>query len=192
TVITRKHDPTDQEERQRIRDAGGFVSRHGKLNDVLQFSRAFGFVQMSPAVIAAPHITQCTLKESDEMIMIASRELWNFMSRDFAVDVARSERGDLMRAAQKLRDLAIAFGAHDKIMVMILGVSDLRKRERARYRTHSMSMGPSDLVDEFFASRRGKRTRNTVADSKLARLDQEVEAPTGEVSLVFTDIKNST
>jgi adenylate cyclase len=191
-VITRKHDPTDQEERQRIREAGGFVSRHGKLNDVLQFSRAFGFVQMSPAVIAAPHITQCTLKESDEMIMIASRELWNFMSRDFAVDVARSERGDLMRAAQKLRDLAIAFGAHDKIMVMILGVSDLRKRERARYRTHSMSMGPSGQVDNFFASRRGKRARDAVADSKLARLDQEVDAPTGEVSLVFTDIKNST
>jgi len=191
-VVTRKHDPTDQQERQRIRDAGGFVSRHGKLNDVLQFSRAFGFVQMSPAVIAAPYITHCTLKESDEMILIASRELWNFMSRDFAVDVARSERGDLMRAAQKLRDLAIAFGAHDKIMVMILGVSDLRKRERARYRTHSMSMGPSGQVDEFFASRRGKRTRDAVADSKLARLDQEVEAPTGEVSLVFTDIKNST
>lgn len=191
-VITRKHDPTDQEERQRIRDAGGFVSRHGKLNDVLQFSRAFGFVQMSPAIIAAPHITQCTLKESDEMIMIASRELWNFMSRDFAVDVARSERGDLMRAAQKLRDLAIAFGAHDKIMVMILGVSDLRKRERARYRTHSMSMGPTGQADEFFASRRGKRARDAVADSKLARLDQEVDAPTGEVSLVFTDIKNST
>lgn len=191
-VITRKHDPTDASERARIRDAGGFVSRHGKLNDVLEFSRAFGFVQFSPAINAAPFIAQVSIKESDEMILIASRELWNFMSRDFAVDMARSERGDLMRAAQKLRDLAIAFGAHDKIMVMILGVSDLRRREKAKFRTHSMSMGPSGQVDEFFASRRGKRARDAVADSKLARLDQEVEAPTGDVSLVFTDIKNST
>jgi len=191
-VITRKHDPTDTSERQRIREAGGFVSRQGKLNDVLEVSRAFGYIQMSPAVIAAPHISQITISESDEMILIASRELWNFLSRDFAVDMARSERGDLMRAAQKLRDLAVGFGASDKIMVMIIGVSDLRRRERARYRTHSMSMGPSGQADDYLASRRGKRGRDAVADSKLARLDQEVDAPTGEVSLVFTDIKNST
>ncbi|KAF2426187.1 hypothetical protein EJ08DRAFT_593925 [Tothia fuscella] len=191
-VITRKHDPTDATERQRIRDAGGFVSRHGKLNDALDVSRAFGYIQMSPAVIAAPHISQITIRDSDEMILIASRELWVYLTREFAVDMARSERGDLMRAAQKLRDLAIAFGASNKIMVMIIGVSDLRKRERARYRTHSMSMGPSGQADDFFASRRGKRGRDAVGDSKLARLDQEVDAPTGDVSLVFTDIKNST
>jgi adenylate cyclase len=191
-VITRKHDPTDATERQRIREAGGFVSRHGKLNDALDVSRAFGYIQMSPAIIAAPHVSQITIRESDEMILIASRELWNFLSKDFAVDMARSERGDLMRAAQKLRDLAIAFGASNKIMVMIIGISDLRRRERARYRTHSMSMGPSGQADDFFASRRGKRGRDAVADSKLARLDQEVDAPIGDVSLVFTDIKNST
>lgn len=190
-VITRKHDPADPVERQRIRDAGGFVSRHGKLNDALEVSRAFGYIHMAPAVVAAPHVCQITIREADEMVLIASRELWKFLSKDFAVDMARSERGDLMRAAQKLRDLAIAFGASDKLMVMILGVSDLRKRERARYRTHSMSMGPSGEANEFFNNRR-KRGREQVGDSKLARLDQEVDAPTGEVSLVFTDIKSST
>ncbi|KAK7552549.1 hypothetical protein BKA81DRAFT_378120 [Phyllosticta paracitricarpa] len=193
-VITRKHDPAEASERQRIREAGGFVSRQGKLNDVLEVSRAFGYVQMSPSVIAAPHVTQTSLRESDEMILVASRELWDYMTPDFAVDVARSERGDLMRAAQKLRDLAIAFGATGKIMVMLIGISDLRRRERARFRTHSMSMGPTGSPDEFYNQnqRRGKRLRDAVGDSKLARLDQEVDAPTGEVSLVFTDIKNST
>ncbi|OCK75710.1 PP2C-domain-containing protein [Lepidopterella palustris CBS 459.81] len=191
-IITRKHDPAEASERARIREAGGFVSRQGKLNDFLEVSRAFGYVQMSPSVIAAPHITHITLGETDEMILMASRELWEYLTPDFAVDVARSERSDLMRAAQKLRDLAIAFGATNKIMVMLIGVSDLRSRQRARFRTHSMSMGPSGSPDDFFAARRGKRGRDAVADSKLARLDQEVDAPTGEVSLVFTDIKNST
>nr|POF13462.1 adenylate cyclase [Quercus suber] len=41
-VITRKHDPAEQSERARIRAAGGFVSRQGKLNDQLDVSRAFG------------------------------------------------------------------------------------------------------------------------------------------------------
>ena len=192
-VITRKHDPAEPAERERIREAGGYVSRHGKLNDVLDVSRAFGHINLTPCVIAAPNITQITIRDTDEMIVIGSRELWDYLTPDFIVDVARQERGDLMRAAQKLRDLAIAFGATSKIMVMMLGVSDIKRKERLRHRSHSMSMGPSGYADEFFTgARRGKRGRDIVADSKLARLDQEVEAPTGEISLVFTDIKNST
>ena len=193
-VMTRKHDPADSRERERIREAGGYVSRQGKLNDVLEVSRAFGFTQLVPAVNASPDVTTIRLQETDEMILLASRELWDYLTPDFAVDLARSERGDLMRASQKLRDLAIAFGATGKITVMLIGVSDLRRRERARFRTHSMSMGPSGLPDEYMAAatRRGKRTRDATVDSKLARLDQEVEAPMGDVSLVFTDIKNST
>ena len=191
-ILTRKHDPAEASERTRIREAGGFVSRQGKLNDVLEVSRAFGYVQMSPSVIASPHTLHLTLGDTDEMILIASRELWEYLTPDFAVDVARSERNDLMRAAQKLRDLAIAFGATNKIMVMILGVSDLKSKQRARFRTHSMSMGPSGSPDDFFLRPRGKRAKNQPNDSKLARLDNEVDAPTGEVSLVFTDIKSST
>ncbi|KAI9725159.1 MAG: cysteinyl-tRNA synthetase [Chrysothrix sp. TS-e1954] len=192
-VVTQKHDPADAAGRKRIREAGGYVSKQGKLNDVLDVSRAFGFTQYAPAVIAAPYTQQVSIQESDEMIILATRELWDYLTMDYAVDLARSERGDLMRAAQKLRDLAIAFGASGKITVMIIGVSDvLRRRERARYRTHSMSMGPSGLPDEYMASRRKGRGRDATLDSKLARLDQEVEAPTGDVTLVFTDIKNST
>ncbi|PSN64321.1 PP2C-domain-containing protein [Corynespora cassiicola Philippines] len=192
-MLTRKHDPAEAGERARIREAGGFVSRQGKLNDVLEVSRAFGYVQMSPSVIAAPHILNLTLGDTDEMILMASRELWDYLTPDFAVDVARSARDDLMRAAQKLRDLAIAFGATNKIMVMLIGVSDLKSKQRARFRTHSMSMGPSGSPDDYPWNRRGnKRNRNLPNDSKLARLDNEVDAPTGDVSLVFTDIKNST
>jgi adenylate cyclase len=197
-ILTRKHDPAEVSERSRIREAGGFVSRQGKLNDVLEVSRAFGYVQMSPSVIASPHILNITLGDSDEMILVASRELWEYLTPDFAVDVARSERDDLMCAAQKLRDLAIAFGATNKIMVMLLGVSDLKSKQRARYRTPSMSLGPAPPggdPDYTVQNRLGpgkKKRLNMVGDSKLARLDNEVDAPTGEVSLVFTDIKNST
>ena len=192
-VITRRHDPAEASERERIREAGGYVSRQGKLNDQIDVSRAFGYVQLTPCVIAAPHINKIDVKESDEMILLASRELWDYLTPDFAVDVARSVRDDPMRAAQKLRDLAIAFGATGKIMVMMVGISDLRKREKTRFRTQSMSLGPSGTPDDYFTTvRKAKRGRDAVGDSKLARLDQEVEAPQGDVTLVFTDIKNST
>lgn len=193
-ILTRKHDPATPSERQRVREAGGYVSRHGKLNDVLDVSRAFGYIQMMPAVMAAPNVTQITLKEQDEMILIASRELWDFMTPDVVVDVARSERGDLMRAAQKLRDLAMAFGATGKIMVMMIGVSDLKKRERNRYPDQSLSMGPSQMPDDpiFPPKRKGRRDGDRPDDSTLQRLDPEVEAPIGDLSMIFTDIKNST
>ncbi|KAL8771908.1 MAG: hypothetical protein Q9209_002846 [Squamulea sp. 1 TL-2023] len=192
-VLTRKHSPGDEVERERIRRAGGYVSRHGKLNDVLDVSRAFGYIQMMPAVMAAPDIVQITLQEQDEMIIIASRELWDYMTPDVVVDVARSERGDLMRAAQKLRDLAMAFGATGKIMVMVVGVSDLKKRERNRWRGgENISMGRSPIQDDpIVSSKRGKR-KDRPDDSTLQRLDPEVEAPTGDVAMVFTDIKSST
>ena len=193
-ILTRKHDPAEPSERQRIRDAGGWVSRQGRLNDVINVSRAFGYVQLLPAIQAAPHITQITLKEQDEMIIIASSELWEYLSPELVVDVARSERNDLVRAAQRLRDLAMAFGATGKIMVMMMGVSDQKRRDRIRMnRGPSMTLGPTSVLDDvYLPNKRMKRTKESVEDSMLRRLEAEVQAPVGEISIVFTDIKGST
>jgi adenylate cyclase len=190
--LTTKHDPAYPRERERIREAGGCVSRQGKLNDILEVSRAFGFFQHMPSVIAAPHTLQVTLNDNDEMIVLASKEFWDFVTPDLAVDVARSEKADVMLAAQKLRDLAMAYGANNKIMVMAMGISDLRKRNNSRLRGTSLSMQPSyGQEDQLFPSKTRKRKAEGVGDSRLARLE-EVEAPTGEVAIAFTDIKNST
>ena len=128
------------------------------------------------------------------MILLASSELWEYLSPELVVDVARSERTDLVRAAQKLRDLAMAFGASRKIMVMIVGVSDLKRRERNRLnRGPSMTMGPTGVLDDvYLPNKRGKRAKEAVEDSMLRRLEAEVQAPVGEISIVFTDIKGST
>ncbi|POR36681.1 Adenylate cyclase [Tolypocladium paradoxum] len=195
-MLTRKHDPAEPSERSRIREAGGWVSRNGRLNDLLQVSRAFGYVDLMPAVQAAPHVSVMTIKEQDDIILMATSELWEYLSPGLITDVARAERQDLMRAAQKLRDLAMAYGASGKIMVMMISVADLKRRvERSRlHRGTSMSLYPSGVPDEaqVLSTRRGRKAKGDVLDSSLNRLEAEIPAPTGSVSIVFTDIKNST
>lgn len=193
--LTRKHDPAEPSERERIREAGGYVSRQGKLNETLEVSRAFGYYGHMPSVVAAPHTFKCQVNDSDELIVMASKEFWDYVTVDVAVDAARAEKNDLMLAAQKLRDLAMAFGARDKIMVMVLGISDLRKRGNHRFRGTSLSMAKELGLEEgaiFPSSRKARRKGETlVGDSRLARLE-EPQPPVGEVAIVFTDIKNST
>ncbi|KAJ9157391.1 Adenylate cyclase [Pleurostoma richardsiae] len=193
-MLTRKHDPAEPTERARIRDAGGWVSRNGRLNDLLDVSRAFGYVDLMPAVQAAPNVSHVTIREQDENVIIATKELWEYLSPGLVVDIARSERGDLMRASQKIRDLAMAYGASGKIMVMMISVADLKKRtERSRlHRGQSMSLNPTIATDENLPARRPRRPKGEVLDSTLQRLEAEVPAPTGMIAIVFTDIKNST
>lgn len=188
-LLTRVHDPAEPQERARIRAAGGFVSRNGRLNDILPVSRAFGYFTLMPAVIAAPYTQHATLTEQDEMIILASKELWDYVTPDVVVDVTRAERPDLMIAAQKIRDLALSFGAHNKLMVMILGVSDLKKREKYKFR--GFSMGPNAFPEEQIIPSTKRTKKPFTGDSRLARFDY-VDAPTGELAIIFTDIKKST
>lgn len=191
--VTANHHPADESERARIRHAGGYVSRNGKLNDQLPVSRAFGYFHLLPAVMASPSTQHVTLTAQDEMIILASGQLWDFVAPDVVVDFARAERADLMRASQKIRDLAISYGATSKLMILIAGVSDLKRRERNKFsRNTSLSMGPSLTDDHMFQiPKRGRRAREIPSDSTLARLGH-VEAPTGELAIIFTDIKQST
>ncbi|KAJ6015173.1 Adenylate cyclase [Penicillium herquei] len=190
--LTKVHDPAEASERARIRAAGGFVSRNGKLNDVLTVSRCFGHFPMMPAVIAAPSTMHTTLTEQDEMIIIASKELWDYVAPELVVDITRTVYPDLMFASQKLRDLAISFGATNKLMVMILGVSELQKRQK-KWPRPSVSLGPSAFPEEQLipVTKLRKKPRDTPGDSRLARFDF-VDAPIGELAIIFTDIKKST
>ncbi|KAJ5452763.1 Ras-association [Penicillium cf. griseofulvum] len=188
--LTQNHDPAEPNERARIRAAGGFVSRTGKLNDMLTVSRCFGHFPMMPAVIAAPSTMHLTLTEQDEMVVLASKELWDYVTPEVVVDITRREQLDLMFAAQKLRDLAISFGATNKLMVMILGVAEIQKR-RPKPRP-SLNTGSSTFAEEqIIATAKRPKKRDGPGDSRLARFES-VDAPDGELTIMFTDIKKST
>ncbi|KAL9542839.1 hypothetical protein PS6_009601 [Mucor atramentarius] len=206
--ITQKHIPLNPSEISRIRAAGGYVSNAGLLNDELNVSRSFGYYHLIPVVNANPFISTINLAENDEFVIMASRGLWDRISYQTAVDIARTEKDDLMVAAQKLRDFALTYGADDNVMVMIIGVNDLFDKRDKRFRNlRGMNLGssrvggtvdPSMLMDDpigtpgMMVKNKRRIKDESPSDTILARLDREVPPPTNQVALVFTDIKSST
>lgn len=187
--LTTRHDPFDREETQRIRSAEGWVSLRGYVNDLLDVSRSFGYYHLAPFVNAAPAVHSIHLNDSDEFVIIASRALWDHMSYQTAVDIARTERNDLMIAAQKLRDFAISYGAEESLMVMIISVGDIFDSRR---QSRVLASSRFDPTVEALKKMHRRDRDELPSDRTLARLEREVAPPIGHVALVFTDIKNST
>ena len=188
-LASTKHEPFDRQETERIRSAEGWVSLRGFVNDTLDVSRGFGYYPLFPMVNAAPAVSVIQLSDADEFIIIANKVLWEFLSYQTAVDIARMDRDDPMIAAQRLRDLAISYGAEDSIMVMIVSLSDLFFSRPSRAAGTML-----DPASELFrkTQRRLRETKDLPGDRTLARLEREVAPPIGQIALVFTDIKNST
>ncbi|KAG6838349.1 Adenylate cyclase, partial [Blastosporella zonata] len=147
-AVSHRHDPFDRSETARIRTAEGWVSPSGLVNGMVDVSRSFGFYQYMPAVNARPDVFTYHLTAKDEFVIIADKSLWDFMSYQTAVDIARTERGDPMIAAQKLRDFAISYGAEGSTMIMVIGLAEAPETE-------------------------GPKKKNQILDRSIARLDGE-------------------
>lgn len=187
-ILSTKHDPTSRHEFERIRSSGGYVSGDGALDGALKVSRGVGFFNYVPHTNSCPSLTTVKLSGMDDLIIVASKILWDYLTYDLAVDIVRQEKDDLMIAAQKLRDYAICYGATDKISVTVICVGDQRKK---RKNMGSMFKNLGRDV-EFFANKKRRDRGAPAGDTALRRLDSEIDPPVGELALVFTDIKNST
>ncbi|KAF9241802.1 hypothetical protein BU15DRAFT_60701 [Melanogaster broomeanus] len=185
-LISRKHDPFDRYETLRIRAAEGWVSPKGLIHDEIDASRSFGFFHDFPVVNARPDICVRQLTEQDEFVIIGNQGLWDYISYQTAVDIARSEVSDPMIAAQKLRDFAISYGSDGSIMIMVICVADLFRRKKQPTANSSMD------AETYGSTKKRGGKRTDIADRTIARLEYEVSPPTGHLCLVFTDIRNST
>jgi len=183
-VVSVKHEPFDRNEITRVRAAEGWVSPKGLVNDEADVSRSFGYYHLLPIVNARPDVSSLKLSELDEFLIIANNGLWDFVSYQTAVDIARAERADPMIAAQKLRDFAISYGSEGTTMIMVIslaGIFSPRGQEKDN---------PLQDVELFPPPRRSRK--DEVGDNETGRLDPEIPPPVGQVVLAFTDIVNST
>ncbi|KAI0369704.1 L domain-like protein [Pilatotrama ljubarskyi] len=189
-LISRKHDPFDRLETARIRAAEGWVSPKGFVNDEIDVSRSFGFYYLLPVVNPRPDVFQYDLTPADEFVIVGNRGLWDYVSYQTAVDIARKER-DPMIAAQKLRDFAISYGAEGTTMIMVIKVSDLFPKLHPS--ELQLSPEPVILAEDLLRSLvKTRRPGAGITNRDISRLDDEVSPPTGHIALVFTDIRNST
>lgn len=189
-LLTNKHDPTNRTEFERIRASGGYVSGDGALDGDLAVSRGVGFFNYLPHTHSGPDISEIELTSADDMIIMATKVLWNYITFEIAVDILRQEKNDPMIAAQKLRDYAICYGATDKIAVIVITLGE-KKSNKMKFGTKAFynNLGQENDV---FAKKRRDRSQLLVGDSTLRRLEEEIEPPEGILALAFTDIKNST
>ncbi|CAG8480701.1 9919_t:CDS:2 [Scutellospora calospora] len=143
---------------ERIRQSGGYMSHDCFVNGELDVSRSFGHFHLTPIINANPVTEIVQLSEQDEFLILATRELWNYITYQLAIDIARTEKNNLMLAAQKLRDFAISYGADKNIMVMIIGVGDLFGRRFSKRITGGLERKGDEVgTIKFFGNNRSKR-----------------------------------
>lgn len=167
-MITTKHEPYAPKEYDRIRDSGGYVTTDGYLDGVSDVSRAVGFFKLMPHINAKPSIHKFKLTQNEEMIAICTNEIWKRVSFELAADIIRQEKSNPLGAAEKLRDFAISYGSKGRKATSVV----LSLRQFTTKQKHHNTSKPEDSI--------------------LRKLDDEIEPPTGDLAMVFTDIKNST
>ncbi|GEQ68273.1 hypothetical protein JCM33374_g1940 [Metschnikowia sp. JCM 33374] len=188
TLLSTKHDPTSRKEFERIRASGGYVFGDGALDGSLHVSRGVGFYNYVPHTHSGPSVSVYNPGGADVIIIMASKVLWDYVTYDLAVDLARQEKDDPILAAEKLRDHAICYGATDKISVTVISLGD-QKKKKQRLASSYMNLGKET---ELYTGKKRRDRGVPSGDTALRRLNDEIEPPVGKLALVFTDIKNST
>eukprot|EP00253_Pinus_taeda_P031444 PITA_31444 len=133
-ALTCDHLAGREDERQRIENLGGIVDlRHGvrRVQGSLAVSRAIGDWHMKQWVTAEQKTRKIEITSDCEFLILASDGLWNMVSNQEAVDIARPyclEKqpnltplgGDPIAACKKLVEVVVTRKSGDDISVMIV------------------------------------------------------------------------
>lgn len=106
---------------------------HGvwRIQGSLAVSRGIGDGQLKKWVIAEPDTKSLRIDTEHEFLILASDGLWDKVSNQEAVDIARpfcvggieTEKKPLLLACKKLVDLSASRGSSDDISVMLIPLS---------------------------------------------------------------------
>jgi len=123
-AMSEDHRPDRESEQLRIESNGGTVLHMGswRVEGVLAVTRAIGDKDLKKCVKADPHIMEVDLQEDDELLVMASDGLWDYMSNQEVVDEAKLHT-DPSVAAKALVDEAMKRGSRDNVTVLVVHTS---------------------------------------------------------------------
>jgi protein phosphatase 1L len=122
--LTVDHKPDLPGERARIEALGGRVVSYDvpRVQGLLSMSRCLGDAPLKPFVTAEPRIAEGVLGRGNDIAIIACDGLWDVLTSEEAVAIARNTTGP-SEAATLLQIRAVEQGSTDNITVIVL---DLR------------------------------------------------------------------
>ena len=127
--LTSDHRPSREDEKDRIETWGGYVDLcHGswRIQGCLAVSRGIGDKHLKQWVIAEPETNIINIESDCEFLILASDGLWDKVSNQEAVDIARpkclaiNKTIDPLVACKKLVQLSVSRGSSDDISVMLI------------------------------------------------------------------------
>lgn len=127
-ALTSDHRPSREDERHRIEDLGGYVDCHRgvwRILGSLAVSRGIGDRALKQWVTAEPETRILSIMPELEFLIIASDGLWDKVSNQEAIDIARPfcigiEKPEPLSVCKRLVELSASRGSVDDISVMLV------------------------------------------------------------------------
>ncbi|KAE9609985.1 hypothetical protein Lal_00006559 [Lupinus albus] len=129
--MSQDHRPSYLPEQRRVEELGGFVD-DGYLNGYLSVTRALGDWDLkfplgdASPLIADPDVQMVTLTEEDEFLIIGCDGIWDVMSSQYAVSLARRRlrrHDDPQQCARELVKEALRLNTSDNLTVIVICLS---------------------------------------------------------------------
>eukprot|EP01121_Diplochlamys_sp_Union-15-3_P005265 TRINITY_DN15593_c0_g1_i1.p1 TRINITY_DN15593_c0_g1~~TRINITY_DN15593_c0_g1_i1.p1 ORF type:complete len:234 (+),score=37.67 TRINITY_DN15593_c0_g1_i1:59-703(+) len=123
-LLSFKHKPTNDAEKERITNAGAPVVR-GRIFGNLAVSRALGDHAYKRYVISEPYLNKHVLKENDEFFIVACDGLWDVLSYQQVVDIASenlNQGKSCTEVSKILAEKAYELGSTDNISVIVVSL----------------------------------------------------------------------
>jgi serine/threonine protein phosphatase PrpC len=133
-ALTSDHRPSREDEKSRIESLGGYVDFcHGilRIQGSLAVSRGIGDAHLKKWVIAEPETQILSITSESEFLILASDGLWDKVSNQESVDIARSfcinvDKPDPLSACKRLAEVSASRGSTDDTSVMIIQLGRFR------------------------------------------------------------------